>query len=39
MSKKGNKKASTTNIERIVLATSIINLLIAIINLVSLLIQ
>lgn len=38
MSKKGNKKASTTNIERIVLATSIINLLIAIINLVSLLI-
>lgn len=39
MSKKGNKKASTTNIEHVVLATTIINLLITIINLISSLIQ
>lgn len=39
MSKKGNKKASTTNSERVVLATAIINLLIAIINLIGSLIR
>lgn len=39
MSKKGNKKSKHNNLEYIVLATSIINLLIAIINLISLLIQ
>ncbi len=36
MRKKGNKKASTTNsIQTVALATSIINLLIAIINLIK----